>query len=50
MPAQSLHSIFWAGAAAPGGDPGHVEFNGIDSHANWIRRLHILLPLLYFLN
>jgi hypothetical protein len=50
MPNMSLHSIFWSGAAPPGGDPGHVEFNGIDSHSYWLRKLHVLLPLLWFLN
>jgi len=49
MPGMSLHSFFWEGGA-PAGGGGHKEYNGIDSHANWIRRLHILLPLLWFLN
>lgn len=50
MPGMSLHSFFWEGGGGGGGDPGHVEFNGIDSHAVWLRRLHVILPLLWFLN
>ncbi len=50
MPAMSLHSIFWAGGAAPAGGGGHKEFNGTSSHAYWIRKLHIFIPLLWFLN
>ena len=53
MPGQALHSIFWAGAAGPptpGG--GHDEFTPYttESHAYWLRKLHILIPLLWFLN
>jgi len=52
MPSMVLHSMFWDGIPGPGppAGGGHAEFNGIDSHANWLRRLHILLPLLYFIN
>jgi hypothetical protein len=53
MPAMSLHSIFWAGGVvppSPGGGHSETEPYTTESHDYWLRKLHILIPLLWFLN